>query len=67
MNESTAVTGVLFFVLALSACWAACAGADWELKAEEIRENAKVKPTRLGINLTAPVMKATIMMRIEPE
>jgi hypothetical protein len=42
-------------------------GAEWKLEPEEIRENAPVKPTRLGINLTAPVSKATIVVKIRPE
>jgi hypothetical protein len=41
-------------------------GADWEVKAEEIRENAPVKPTRIGINLNAPVTAAGITLKITP-
>jgi hypothetical protein len=41
-------------------------GAAYSLEPEIVRENAPVTPTRLGINLTHPVTKATITVRIEP-
>jgi len=42
-------------------------GAEWTLQAEEIRENAPVKPTRLGINLTKPAAAACITVTITPQ
>jgi len=41
-------------------------GADFTIGAEEIRENARVQPTRLGIKLTEPVTAASIEVTITP-
>lgn len=42
-------------------------GAEWAVEAEVIRENAPVKPTRLGLNLTKPVSAAAITVKITPQ
>jgi len=42
-------------------------GAAWTVQAEEIVENAPVKPTRLGIKLTKPAVSASITMKITPQ
>lgn len=42
-----------------------CAEADFELSAEEIDEDG-ARPTRIGINLTAPVTEATLTVRVTP-
>ncbi|MCY3023403.1 MAG: heparinase II/III family protein [Planctomycetota bacterium] len=42
-------------------------GAEWTVQAEEIQENAPVKPTRLGINLSKPVTAATVTLKITPQ
>jgi hypothetical protein len=42
-------------------------GAEWTVQAEEIHENAPVKPTRIGINLVKPADAATITLRISPQ
>ncbi len=39
-------------------------GRDFTVDAEEIREDAPVKPTRLGINLKEPVAEAAISLKI---
>lgn len=39
---------------------------EFEIKAEKIEEDARVKPTRLGIHLTKPVTDATVTMMIKP-
>lgn len=39
---------------------------EFDVVMEEIRENAKVKPTRIGINLREPVAAGTITLRITP-
>ncbi|MDH7568619.1 MAG: heparinase II/III family protein, partial [Armatimonadota bacterium] len=41
-------------------------GAEYALQAEEIREDAPVRPTRIGINLAKPVTAATITLTITP-
>jgi len=41
-------------------------GGEFEVKAEKIEEDAKVKPTRIGINLAKPVTEATVTMTIQP-
>jgi hypothetical protein len=41
-------------------------GGEFEIKAEKIEEDAPVKPTRIGINLTKPVTDATVTMTIKP-
>lgn len=41
-------------------------GLAFDLKAEEIREDAPVQPTRIGINLSQPTAAATISLRITP-
>ena len=41
-------------------------GAAFTVKAEEIREDAPVVPTRLGIDLAQPVTAATVTMKITP-
>ncbi|MGD0091841.1 MAG: heparinase II/III family protein [Planctomycetota bacterium] len=42
-------------------------GAEWAVQAEEIRENAPVKPTRLGINLVKPAAATCITITITPQ
>jgi len=44
----------------------ASTGSGFEIKAEQIREEVTTPslPTRLGINLTQPVAKATVTVRI---
>jgi len=43
-------------------------GSDFEIKGEKIHEDVKTKtlPTRIGIDLTQPVTKATITVKITP-
>jgi len=41
-------------------------GNAYQLSSEEIKEDAPVKPTRVGIKLTSPVKSATVSMLIEP-
>lgn len=41
-------------------------GEPFEIKVEEIKEDAPVHPTRIGINLVKPVTAATIRVTIEP-
>ncbi len=41
-------------------------GKPFEIKAEEIHENAPVTPTRIGIALTEPVTDATVTIKITP-
>ncbi|MCX6897434.1 MAG: heparinase II/III family protein [Verrucomicrobia bacterium] len=41
-------------------------GGEFAVQAEEIVEDAPVKPTRIGINLTQPVTAATVTLRITP-
>ncbi|NCO37573.1 MAG: heparinase [Armatimonadetes bacterium CG_4_10_14_3_um_filter_66_18] len=41
-------------------------GAALEVSAEQIEEDAPVKPTRLGLNLTKPVTEASITVTITP-
>jgi len=41
-------------------------GADFEIVAEEIKEDARAQPTRLGINFKSPVTSATITVKITP-
>lgn len=41
-------------------------GLEFSIDAEEIHENAPVKPTRLGINLRQPTAKAMIRLTIRP-
>ncbi|MFP4250630.1 MAG: carbohydrate binding domain-containing protein [Armatimonadota bacterium] len=41
-------------------------GLDWELVVDEIEEDARAQPTRLGIRLTEPVSEATITATIAP-
>lgn len=42
-------------------------GEKYTVASEEIKENAPVQPTRIGIKLTKPVTSATVTMLIEPE
>ncbi len=39
---------------------------DWELVVDEIEEDARAQPTRLGIRLTEPVGEATVTATIRP-
>ena len=43
-------------------------GAEFRIDAEEIHEDVRTKslPTRIGINLTQPVTKATVTLKITP-
>jgi Heparinase II/III-like protein. len=41
-------------------------GRAFTIDAEPIEEDAAVKPTRLGINLTEPVAEATVTLKITP-
>ncbi|MFZ2644454.1 MAG: heparinase II/III family protein [Verrucomicrobiia bacterium] len=41
-------------------------GGEFAVQAEEIHEDAPVKPTRIGINFTQPVTEATVTLRITP-
>jgi len=41
-------------------------GAAWELVVDEIEEDARAKPTRLGIRLSDPVSEATVTATITP-
>ncbi len=41
-------------------------GGEFTVQAEEIIEDAPVKPTRIGINLTQPVTAATVTLKITP-
>jgi hypothetical protein len=41
-------------------------GGEFDVQAEEIVEDAPVKPTRIGINLKQLVTAATITLRITP-
>jgi hypothetical protein len=41
-------------------------GSEFALQAEEIVEDAPVKPTRIGINLKQPVTSATVTLKITP-
>jgi hypothetical protein len=41
-------------------------GEAFDIRAEEIREDAPVQPTRLGLNLTQPVTAATVTLQITP-
>jgi hypothetical protein len=42
------------------------AGAKYAIAAEEIREDAPVTPTRIGVNLDATVSEAVVTVRIAP-
>jgi Heparinase II/III-like protein len=42
-------------------------GEAFDIQAEEIREDAPVQPTRLGLNLARPVTEARVTLRITPE
>ncbi len=41
-------------------------GAAWELVVDEIEEDARAKPTRLGIRLSEPVAEATVTATVRP-
>ena len=41
-------------------------GAAWELTVDEIEEDARAQPTRLGIRLAEPVTEATVTAAISP-
>lgn len=41
-----------------------CGGLPFTIKLEQINENSPVKPTRIGIELTAPVTSATVTAKI---
>ncbi len=41
-------------------------GAAWELVVDEIHEDAKAQPTRLGIRLSEPVLAATVTVTVTP-
>jgi hypothetical protein len=41
-------------------------GADWELVVDEIEEDGKAQPTRLGIRLSEPVSEATVTATVTP-
>ena len=41
-------------------------GGEVKIEAEEIHEDAPVQPTRIGLNLKAPVTAATITVKITP-
>jgi hypothetical protein len=41
-------------------------GEAFDIQAEEIREDAPVQPTRLGLYLTRPVTSATVTLKIAP-
>ncbi|MFQ5809119.1 MAG: hypothetical protein ACE5JM_05825, partial [Armatimonadota bacterium] len=41
-------------------------GGEFEIEAQEIKEEARAQPTRLGINLKSPVTRAAITVRITP-
>ena len=41
-------------------------GGEFAVQAEEIHEDAPVKPTRIGINFTQPVTEATVTLKITP-
>ncbi len=41
-------------------------GGEFTVQAEEIVEDAPVKPTRIGINVTKPVTAATVTLKITP-
>jgi hypothetical protein len=43
-----------------------CGGLPYELVPEQIKEDAPVKPTRIGIDLKEPVTSATVVMTISP-
>lgn len=42
-------------------------GVPFDVKYEEIKEEAHVKPFRIGINLKQPITKATVTLRVTPE
>ncbi|MCX7825194.1 MAG: heparinase, partial [Verrucomicrobiae bacterium] len=41
-------------------------GGEFALQAEDIVEDAPVKPTRIGINMKQPVTTATVTLEITP-
>jgi len=41
-------------------------GGEFDVQAEEIVEDAPVRPTRIGINLKQPVTAATVTLKITP-
>jgi Heparinase II/III-like protein len=41
-------------------------GEAFDIQVEEIREDAPVRPTRLGLNLARPVATATVTLKITP-